>query len=118
MAQIRGLTYPLQTNGDGGLKTSIDYDLVREHILSVLETRPYERVMNATYGLTDQVFEVISPDLINSQISKAILDEVEEVTDLKVIGNYSNADDGIYEVKIKYSTNGVPQAAINFKLLR
>lgn len=117
MTEKRGLTYPLQAK-NGSLLLSQDFDLVREHVLSVIETRPYERVMNSDYGLADLVFETINPDLINSRIAKAIYDEVEEVADVIVTGNFEGADEGLYAVTINYRVNGIPQAPLNFKLLR
>ena len=45
--RIQGLTYPL-TLSNGGLAVSADVDLVREHVLSVVETRWYERVSQST----------------------------------------------------------------------
>lgn len=117
MTEKRGLTYPLQAN-NGTLLLSQDFGLVREHILSVIETRPYERVLNADYGLSDLVFETIDPDLINARIAKAIYEEVEEVSDVEVLGNTAGADNGVYSVTIRYRVNGLPQAPINFQLLR
>lgn len=118
MVQIRGLTYPLEVNSNGSLKLSTDLDLVRQHILSVLETRPYERVLNSSYGLSDLVFETINPEFINSRIGKAILTQVEEVEDLEINGNHDGGDEGLYSVTILYSVDGIPQSPINFKLQR
>lgn len=119
LAAKRGLTYPLEVDINGQLKTSTDYNLVREHILSVLDTRPYERALRADYGLPDLIFEVINPILINSRISKAILDEVTELSDLEVDGEWRNTgEEGIYQVKITYFVNGIPQPPISFALQR
>lgn len=113
----RGLRYPLQIDGRGGLSLSTDYSLVREHILSVIQTRPYERVMNADYGLPDFIFETLNPELINSRIREAIIREVLELSNLKVTGEWrTNGEEGLYQVTIEYSTNGIPQPPINFSL--
>lgn len=117
MPEKRGFSYPLQIE-NGSLRTSIDFELVREHILSVLETRPYERVMNSDYGLSDLVFEVLNPELINSKIYRAIIEQVDEISELRVTGNHSGGEEGVYAVSIRYKVNGIPQAPINFKLLR
>lgn len=113
----RGITYPLALNGNGNLAISTDYDLVREHIVSVIETRPFERVMRADYGLPDQVFKVIQPEVIDAKMAKAIEKEVTEIEDLRVVGEWYAGEDGIYNVSITYTLNGVPQPPIELSLV-
>ena len=112
----RGLSYPLDLDGDGNLAVSTDYDLVREHIVSVIETRPFERVMRLSYGLPDQTFNVIQPEVIDAKIAMAIEREVTEIEDLRVFGVWLAGEDGIYDVSIFYSLNGVPQPKIELSL--
>jgi hypothetical protein len=112
----RGLTYPLQIV-NGNLAVSTDLDLVREHIVSVLETRPFERVMRLDYGLPDQVFSVVQPEIIDSKISSAIEREVTEVEDLKVMGEWYASEDGLYNVNIYYSVKGIPQPPLSLTLV-
>ena len=113
---VRGLTYPLTVSG-GNLATSTDYALVSQHIRSVLETRSFERVMRADYGIGDYVLEVIDPGQINSAIQYSILQNVEELTDLSVLGDWiTNGEDGLYRVFIQYAVNGVPQPPIDYTL--
>lgn len=112
----RGISYPLDLDGDGNLALSQDYDLVREHIVSVIETRPFERVMRLSYGLPDQTFEIIQPEVIDAKIALAIEREVTEVEDLRVFGEWLVGEDGIYNVSIFYSTNGIPQPTIELSL--
>jgi len=113
---VRGLSYPL-TVSSGNLATSTDYALVSQHIRSVLETRYYERVMRANYGIGDYVLEVINPGQINSAIQYSILQNVEGLSDLSVLGNWSTSgEDGLYRIFIQYAVNGVPQPPINYTL--
>ena len=113
---VRGLTYPLTVSG-GNLATSTDYTLVSQHIRSVLETRYFERVMRADYGIGDYVLEIIDPGQINSAIQYSILQNVEGLTDLSVLGDWiTNGEDGLYRVFIQYAVNGVPQPPINYTL--
>ena len=115
-ASIRGISYPL-TVDNGNLATSTDYALVTQQIRSVVETRYYERVMIADYGIGDYVLEVIDPGQINSAIQYSILQNVDGLTELSVLGNWqTGGDDGLYTVYIQYSINGVPQAPLNFTL--
>lgn len=113
---IRGITYPL-TVQDGNLATSTDYDLISQQIRSVLETRYYERVMIANYGIGDYVLDILDPGQINSAIQSSILQNVEGLTELSVQGDWkTGGEDGIYQVFIIYAVNGIPQPPLNFTL--
>lgn len=113
---IRGITYPL-TVKDGNLSTSTDYDLVTQQIRSVIETRYYERVMRAEYGIGDYVLEVLDPSLVCSSIQYSILQNVEGLTDLSVLGDWKKGgEDGLFLVYITYAVNGVPQPPLSFTL--
>jgi hypothetical protein len=113
---VRGLTYPL-TVTNGNLATSTDYDLVTQQIRSVLETRYYERVMRASYGIGDYVLEVLDPGQINSAIQYSILQNVDGLSELSVQGDWiTRGDDGVYKVVINYAVNGASQAPLNYTL--
>ncbi len=113
---VRGITYPL-TVVNGNLATSTDYATVTQQIRSVLETRYYERVMRADYGIGDYVLEVLDPGQINSAIQYSILQNVQGLTDLSVQGDWrTGGEDGLYRVFIQYSINGQPQPPLNFTL--
>ena len=113
---VRGLRCPL-TVSSGNLATSTDYTLVSQHIRSVLETRYFERVMRADYGIGDYVLEIIDPGQINSAIQYSILQNVEGLSDLSVLGDWiTNGEDGLYRVFIQYAVNGVSQPPINYTL--
>jgi hypothetical protein len=114
--QIRGITYPLAIV-NGNLATSTDYDLITQQIRSVIETRYYERVMRAEYGIGDYVLEVLDPGQINSAIQYSILQNVAGLTDISVTGNWKvDGDNGLYYVFIVYEVDGVPQPPLNFTL--
>jgi hypothetical protein len=113
---IRGLTYPL-TVVNGNLATSADYATVTQQIRSVLETRYYERVMRAEYGIGDYVLEVLDPGQINSAIQYSILQNVQGLSDLSVLGDWqTGGEDGLYRVFIQYSIDGQPQPPLKFTL--
>jgi hypothetical protein len=115
-SSIRGITYPL-TAVNGNLATSTDYALITQQIRSVIETRYYERVMRAEYGIGNYVLEILDPGQINSAIQYSILQNVAGLTDLSVIGDWqSQGEDGVYKVYIQYAVNGVPQPPLNFTL--
>ena len=102
---------------NGGLAVSTDFDLVREHIVSVILTRPFERVMRLDYGMPDQVFRVIQPEIIDAKIAAAIEREVTEIEDLRVQGEWYAGEDGLYNVNIYYTLNGVPQPTLELSLV-
>jgi hypothetical protein len=113
---IRGLTYPLRAV-DGNLSTSVDCALITQQIRSVIETRYFERVMRAEYGIGDYVLEVMDPGQINSAIQYSIVQNVSGLSELSVLGDWkTGGDDGLYVVFIQYSVNGIPQPPMNFVL--
>jgi hypothetical protein len=115
-ASIRGISYPLRVV-NGNLSVGTDYNLVTQQIRSVIETRYYERVMRADYGIGDYVLEILDPAQINSAIQYSIYQNVPSVTELTVTGDWkSQGDDGLYRVAIQYSVDGVPQPPLNFSL--
>ena len=113
---IRGISYPLRVD-NGNLATSTDYALITQQIRSVVETRYYERVMRAEYGIGDYVLEILDPGLINSAIQYSISQNVQGLSDLSVTGDWkTNGDNGTYRVFIQYEVNGVLQPPLNFTL--
>jgi len=115
-ASVRGITYPLAVE-NGNLKVSTDYDLISQQIRSVIETRYFERVMRAEYGIGDYVLEVLDPAQINSAIQYSIMNNVIGLSALNVSGDWqTSGEDGTYKVFIEYAVNGVPQPPLNFAL--
>ena len=113
---IRGLTYPL-TIVNGNLGVSTDLALIQQQIRSVIETRYYERVMRADYGIGDYVLEVMNPGLINSAIQTAISDNVSNLSALSVRGDWqTSGESGLYKILIEYEVNGIPQPPLRFTL--
>lgn len=113
---IRGIRYPL-TVTNGNLATSTDFALKTQQIRSVLDTRYYERVMRASYGMDDFVLSVINPGIVNSSIQASIRQNVDGLTSLQVSGDWeSQGDEGVYKVYIEFAVNGVPQPPISLRL--
>jgi len=115
MAQFRGLAYPLQI-ANGRLVISEDFGLIEDQIVSVLETRPLERVMRSDYGFDPAIFSTLEPTAINAKISAAVEAQVPDVENLEVSGNISSAEEGVYQVILKYSVNGIPAPPLNLSL--
>lgn len=115
MALKRGLKYPLQIV-NGGLALATDFALVEDHIVSVLETRPRERVMRADYGFDPKIFDTMEPNAINARIARAVENQVPEVANLEVRGNVAGGDGGTYQVTLKYTVDGVPAPPLSLTL--
>ena len=116
MAVVRGLTYPLQLGANGNLELAQDIEVVEQNIISVLQTRPFERVMRADYGFDPRIFDVMEPTAINARIWLAVTTYVKQVTDLTVDGGLSTADNGIYNCRLNYVVNGVTAPPLNLSL--
>ena len=101
MAQ--GITYPLQLDGKGGLKLESGSALTRAHVLSVIETRPGERILRQDYGLPDMIMDIVNPPAINAKIEAAIERNCPEISNSVVVtGDYSGIGDGVYRVRVEY----------------
>ena len=98
-ASFRGISYPL-TIENGNLKVSTDYDLLSQQIRSIVETRYFERVMRASYGIGDYVLEILDPGQINSAIQYSILNNVEGITALNVMGDWQQAEKTVFTVSV------------------
>lgn len=117
-ASVRGIAYPLNiVNGNLAVKT--DYDLKTQEIRSVVETRFFERVMRADYGVADHTLDIMNPGQINSEFQTSIMQEVQGLSSLNVSGDWlSQGEDGVYKVFIVYTVDGVPQPPLEFALAR
>ncbi len=115
MASTRGLKYPLQVV-NGNLAVSEDLISVEDQIISVLETRRYERVMRSNYGFDPGIFDTLEPNAINARIYNAILNQVPAASNVQVDGNISGGDSGLYRISITYSVQGILQPPLRFSL--
>jgi phage baseplate assembly protein W len=115
MALYRGLSYPLEVK-DGKLVAVEDFSIIEQNMISVLETRPFERVMRSSYGFDPKIFDTLEPNAINARINKAISENVPNATDVVVLGNVSTVEEGMYQVTIKYRVNGKAAPSLDLTL--
>ena len=109
----RGLAYPLAII-DGGVATTTDIDLKRQEIISVLETRPYERVMQPLYGTPDYIFTAPpSAGVVANQVQIALEDQVQNVA-FAVTAEASESGD--YQLSVNWQINGQEQVPIQYVL--
>jgi len=116
VAVVRGFAYPLQLNDKGQVILAQDISAVEQNIISVLETRPFERVMRADYGFDPATLDTLEPTAINASIWLAVTTYCPAVTDLTVDGGISNGDNGIYNAQLKYTVNGTQAPPLNLSL--
>lgn len=113
---VRGITYPLKIV-NGNLSTSTDYSLKAQEIRSIVETRFFERVMRADYGVSDRTLDILEPEVINSELETSIQEYVDGLTSVTIQGDWiTGGDDGLYRIFIVYSVDGIPQPPLDFSL--
>lgn len=102
---LRGISYPLQLNGKGGLKLSTGSDIIKEQIISALETRPGERIMIPLYGMSEHIFNAYGPSVIISDIENQIQRWVPEAKNVVITYDTNAAliDAGKLDVTISFS---------------
>lgn len=87
---LRGISYPLQLDGNGGLKVSSGGKLIQEQIVSALETRPGERIMIPLYGMKNHIFNSYGPSVVISDIESQIQLWVPEAKNVTITYDKSN----------------------------
>ncbi|NJR40954.1 MAG: hypothetical protein HC781_21595 [Leptolyngbyaceae cyanobacterium CSU_1_4] len=113
MAVLRSLTYPL-TLENGSLKLSEDFDVLKERIFQVLETVPYERVMQPTYGTPSFVFNTYpSIWIVVERVRISLTTQIPEC-EFEVSGKLG--EDGVCSLAISWQARQVPQPPIAYRL--
>ena len=113
-ATLRDLAYPLRIV-DGGLATATDADVVRDSILSVLETRPFERIMRPQYGTSNLAFEAHpNASVVAERVRQALELQITEAS-FAVLGQVN--EDGSYLLTINWQLASLPQTAIQYRLV-
>ena len=107
-----GLSYPLELNGKGGLKTASNYDRIGQQIIEILVTRVGERVYRRVFGIPELVFETISEDLLSQIIKKQISNSLP--FDLEMDVSVELDESGTAVIFITYSPEGSEQYMIRY----
>lgn len=111
-SSIKGLSYPLELNGSGGLKTSSNYDRLTEQVLETLHTRVGERVYRQFFGIPEMVFETISEEVLSQVIKKQLEEAIPFDIELDVSVEIS--EDGRAVVYVGYSLEGTGKYIIKY----
>jgi hypothetical protein len=113
MAVLRSLTYPLALE-NGSLKLSEDFDVLKERIFQVLETMPYERVMQEQYGTPGFVFNTYpSIWIVVERVRISLTTQIPEC-EFEISGFLN--EDGVCSLNIQWLARQVPQPAIAYRL--
>ena len=114
MPTIRSIKYPLTLSATGGLEVSTDFDVYKNAIFQILETLPYERVMQPTYGTPNYVFTTVSAvGVVTERIRISLRTQLPAV-DFDVTGSLT--DDGDVNIVIAWTLQNVPQSEIRYRI--
>jgi hypothetical protein len=113
MPTNQGIAYRLAV-ANGDLVLTSDVDLIRDHIFSVLETEPRERVMRPGYGTPDFLFTGVRDINLIAQFIRQCLEQEIPGVQFSVTGTI--ADDGAGQVAVNWQVNGLPQPPLRFEL--
>lgn len=115
---LRGLAYPLETDGNGGLKVSYGIERIGQAIQEVFETRIGERVANPFMGVRELLFETISEDVEAQSIKRQLLQAIPYLSDDKLSVSLSLSEDGTCYVVAKYAVEGVSDILVKYNYRR
>lgn len=101
---LRGIKYPLQLDGNGSLAISERADVVREQIVSAIETNPGERIMIPLYGLREHILSSLAPAVVVSDIENTLTRWVPEAKNIRVTfdKNADKFENGLLDVTITF----------------
>ena len=115
-ATIRGLAYPLELDGNGGIKTSSNSQRLSEQIVEILDTRLGERVYRQFFGVPDAVFETLSEDVLSQVIKKQIKEAVPFSIELDV--SVEITENGAAVIYVGYSLDQAGNYIIKYAVDR
>lgn len=109
---LRGLSYPVELDGSGGLKLSSNYDRIGEQILEVLQTRIGERVYRPFFGIPELLFETINEYTLAQTIRAQIEASLPIVPNLGV--RVTLNEDGSGVILVSYSVEGLEAQMVRY----
>lgn len=109
---LQGLKYPLELDGNGGLKLSSGYDRIGEQILEVLETRFGERVYRPYFGIQEVLFETVDEYALAQSIKSQLQAFLPAVPNIEV--RVSLSEDGGAQIIVFYSVEGSEAALVKY----
>lgn len=111
---LRGLSYPLEVDGSGGLKISSGIDRIGQAIQEVFETRIGERVANPFMGIRELMFETISEDAEAQSIKRQLLSAIPYLRPENLSVSLSLDESGTCYIICRYSVEGISEVLIRY----
>lgn len=101
---LRSIGYPLEHDGKGGLVLRERAEVVQQQIISVLETRPGERIMLPFYGMREHIMSSLAPNIVVSDIENVIQKWVPQATNIEVTfeNNSELFEQGLLNIDIRF----------------
>lgn len=112
---LLGLSYPLELDGNGGLKLSSGFDRIGEQIHEVLDTRYGERIYRPFLGTPELLFETISESALSQTLKSQILASIPYLKEENVRVAVYMKESGLCETTIHYSTDGTAQGLVRYQ---
>jgi len=111
---LRGLSYPIELDGQGGLKTSSGYDRIGQAIKEVFETRIGERVGQPFFGVKELLFETISEDAEAQSIKRQLLTAIPYLSTDRLAVSLRLGEDGTCYIYATYSVEGGENVLVSY----
>lgn len=111
-SSLKGLSYPLKLNGNGGLQTSSNLTRLSEQIRETLDTKIGERVYRQFFGMPELLFETISEDVLAQIIKKQLQEALPFSVELDVSVQIN--EQGTASLLIGYSLEGSEQYILRY----
>jgi hypothetical protein len=112
---LRGLSFPLELDGKGGLKVSEDAELILDHILSMLLIEPGENPMRLQYGIPGILFNSNSNfDEYSADVARRLEKEIPQANFI-VTGSLGDEGEALLDIQWTYLGNAQDniQVALN-----
>jgi len=111
---LRGLSYPLALDGNGGLKVTYGIERIGQAIQEVFETRIGERIGSPFMGIRELLFETISEDVEAQSIKRQLLAAIPYLQDENLSVSLSLGEDGTCYIVAKYAVEGLSDVLVRY----
>jgi hypothetical protein len=111
---LRGLSYPLELDGNGGLKVTYGIERIGQAIQEVFETRIGERIGSPFMGIRELLFETISEDVEAQSIKRQLLAAIPYLRDENLSVSLSLGEDGTCYIVAKYAVEGLSDVLVRY----
>jgi hypothetical protein len=111
---LRGLSYPLELDGSGGLKIASGLDRIGQAIREVFETRIGERIGSPFLGVRELLFETVSEDVEAQSIKRQILSAVPYLSTDRLSVSLRLGEDGTCYILASYVVEGGENVLVDY----